>query len=914
MNYILTPSDDVEEVRRFGGGKAGNMAQLSRAGFPVPHWICLTTEAFHLFVEANGYERELARKEPPRILADRIEKLFLEGSFPASVKDALGKALSENGLVDPFLAVRSSGTDEDSPDYSFAGQYASYLFQRGDEAVEQSVRKCWASAYSERALAYRMEHGLSTENVGVGVLVQAMVNAEVAGVAFSRNPIRPLDRDHLLISATWGLGEGVVSGMLETDHFEVHRDTRDIHADIARKRWALRQAAPGGLEKVELPVEARDAASLTDAQVREVADLAIRLEEAFGTPQDCEWGYEDGKLFCLQTRPVTSLPPEAFFDTAANGQEPVLWDNSNIIESYCGVTTPLTFSFVIPAYHQVYIQFCDVMGVPKELIEKNEAAFRNLLGLIRGRIYYNLVSWYRLLLLLPGTASNKEYMETMMGVKQGLRPELASLFDFMNHPPEYSKLQKARLITVTLVRFLTIDSIVSRFQAHFNAVYEKARQADLAGMSLRQQMAHYQHLTTELLARWQAPIINDFLCMIFFGLLKKLTGKWMGAAGEDASLQNDLLCGEGDLASTEPTKMLMRIAEKIDQGPGAFRDWFLATDPAEAYGKFRELHPGSEVTAAVETFLDRFGFRCVNELKLEEKDLYDDPSFALNAIASYVRTRSYSIEEMEERERQIRASAEKKVKGVLHGFRRVVFFWVLKHARKAVSTRENLRFDRTKSFGLVRHLFRAMGENLAKLGVLDDPGDIFYLTRDEIFAFIEGRAPSNHMAQAAQERKIEFENYRNTPAPPDRFLTYGAVGTSVRYYQVLADADLLRDESVSDDPDLLKGTPCCPGVVEGVVRVVKEMKDAEGLEGQILVTERTDPGWVPLYPSCSGLLIERGSLLSHSAVVARELGLPTIVGISGGMMQRLTTGQRVRVDAGKGEVRILHDPSKGVGP
>jgi rifampicin phosphotransferase len=295
----------------------------------------------------------------------------------------------------------------------------------------------------------------------------------------------------------------------------------------------------------------------------------------------------------------------------------------------------------------------------------------------------------------------------------------------------------------------------------------------------------------------------------------------------------------------------------------------------------------------------------VNELKLEEPDLHDDPSFVINSIASYVRTGSYEIGGMEERERAIRAAAEEKVRAKLTGLRWGLYSWVLTQARRAVKNRENLRFARTKVFGVCRHLFRAIGRKLAALGLLDQERDVFYLTVDEIVAFVEGRAISASLASLARLRKKEYQAYDDTAPPPDRLLTFGAVGASLGQTAVLAEGDLLRSTEESTDPNVLKGTPCCPGIIEGVVRVVKDLKDAEGINGEILVTGRTDPGWVPLYPSCSGLLIERGSLLSHSAVVARELGLPTIVGVNGGLMSRLKTGDRVRVDAGKGEIRIL---------
>ncbi|HET6344963.1 MAG TPA: PEP-utilizing enzyme, partial [Myxococcota bacterium] len=209
-------------------------------------------------------------------------------------------------------------------------------------------------------------------------------------------------------------------------------------------------------------------------------------------------------------------------------------------------------------------------------------------------------------------------------------------------------------------------------------------------------------------------------------------------------------------------------------------------------------------------------------------------------------------------------------------------------------------------FGIVRHLMRGVGINLARLGAIEHERDVFFLTVDEIFAYVEGRSLTTSMAPLVRARQAEFARFEASPEPPQRLVTYGASTASMAWPQVLADGDLLRDERpTSTDPDVLLGTPCCPGIIEGTVRVASGLEDTHHLDGEILVTSRTDPGWVPLYPACAGLLIERGSLLSHSAVVARELGLPTIVGIGGGLMHRLKTGMRVRVDAGRGEVRIL---------
>ncbi len=906
MSFILRSDSPIEMFSKTGGGKATNMARLSQNGFSVPHWMCVSSNAFRRFVEINQLQKKLVPREPLADFARDLEEIFIAAPLPPDLAEQIETELKRLNLTDRFVAVRSSGIDEDSKDHSFAGQFSSFLFQKGAAAIALSLKKCWASGYSERALSYRIEKGLPTDSIQIGVVIQSMVNADTAGVAFSRNPIHPLDRDSLVVSSVWGLGEGLVSGELDADHFEVHRTDLKIKSTVVEKEKAFRQAPAGGLVKVDVPAPDQKKPSLSDFQIAEVSRLALELENKLGSPQDCEWAYEGNRLYCVQTRPITNLPQAAFFDSKINGSLPILWDNSNIIESYSGVTSPLTFSFASSAYRQVYIQFCEVMGVPQANIVRDEPVFRNMLGLIRGRIYYHLINWYRLILMLPGASSNSGFMETMMGVKQGLKPEVVQLFDFIKNPPRYSFLRKTMVHILTVKRFITIDSIVSTFRKHFDSIYETARKLDFKSMSLPELSSQYQYLDTQVLRRWQAPIINDYLCMIFFGLLKKLTENWVAKGEKGSSLQNDLLCGQGDLESTEPTKMLMRIAAEIDRNQPDVREWILKQDPVQVMPTLRAspIHP--DLHAKLEEFLDRYGFRCVNELKLEEPDLHDDPSFVVNAIMSYIRSKSYMIEKMEEREKIIRATAEQTVRENISGLKRVVFFWVLKHARIAVRNRENLRFARTKIFGVVRHIFRAMGEKFCQLDVLGEPGDIFYLTVEEIFAYIEGRSISLTLKTLAEQRRREFDIFRKTPPPPDRFLTSGVVGCSMIYPAVLDDADLLRaDAPVSTDPNVLIGTPCCPGVVEGIVRVVKDLKDANGINGEILVTARTDPGWVPIYPSCSALLIERGSLLSHSAVVARELGLPTIVGISGGLMTKLKSGQRVRVDAGKGEVRIL---------
>jgi len=433
MSYLLTQDDALAEFTRRGGGKAMNLAQMSQRAVRVPPWFCVAVDAFDAFVKRHQLQSALNATRHLDRLADFAEDvvgLFLSFPLPDDVEADVRAQLSAMHLEESLLAVRSSGIDEDSAGHSFAGLFSSCLCQRGDAAISESIRRCWASGFSERAIAYRIERGLTVAGIRVGVVIQAMVEPVAAGVAFSRDPVHPLDRSHLVIDAVFGLGEGLVSGELDADHFLVDRQTLRIdHRAVADKRTAVRYGAGSGVVREPLDARTSRQPSISDEQARRVATEVLALERAIGTPQDTEWVIDgQGQLYIVQTRPVSTLPVDAFFDAAVNGREATLWDNSNIIESYSGVTSPLTFSFANAAYRRVYVQFCEVMGVPRRDIAAHDSMYRNMLGLVRGHVYYNLINWYRLIQMLPFAGSSRGFMETMMGVKQELSPELAALF------------------------------------------------------------------------------------------------------------------------------------------------------------------------------------------------------------------------------------------------------------------------------------------------------------------------------------------------------------------------------------------------------------------------------------------------------------------------------------------------------
>lgn len=905
MTNFLTTNDSLETLANHGGGKALNLYKMAVNGAPIPTFIVASDTLFQKFIDENNLKDALKNIKDPKADSQRIEKLFAAKELSSELRAELKIELEKHGLLGEELAVRSSGLDEDSKEHSFAGMFSSFLYQKELVDIERSLINCWASAYTHRCLEYRLKHGLSTENIGMGVVIQKMVQSKTSGVLFTRNPMDPADRNNIIIEALYGQCEGLVSGMYEADNYKFHREKKTYDTNIVNKeKQLLRAENEAGLAEVDVEDNLREQPALDDEEVKRIAVMGAQLEETYQMPLDIEWALENNELYLVQMRPITTLPPLSFYNDHVNGGETTLWDNSNIVESFAGVTTPLTFSLTKEAYAIVYRQTCRILGIPEKFITQYDAAFENMLGFIRGRVYYNLINWYKLLFLMPGSANNQGFMETMMGVKEDLNAEQQELFNFVDQAPNYSFFTKMKVLFRLIKYFRGIDKLVANFTTDFNQIYQEYLAQDFNQKSLRELKAYYERWNETVTYSWKAPIINDFLVMLFFGTLKKLTEKWIPQDETTLNLQNDLLCGQGELESTMPTITLMKLAAKYD-AKDDMRNFFADKSIEQVLQTLKEK---PEIEEDINQYLHLYGFRCNNEQKLEEEDLTTKPDFIIDALQTYIKNKNYSIEEMQQRELAIKEKAQGIVKENISGLKRTIYFWVLKHARNAVKNRENMRFLRSKSFGITRRIFRAMDNHLFNLELIHEKGDIFYLNYHEIFDYIDGKAESLRLADLANIRKAEINEYRAEDDPPDRFITYGVAGSSLRDIQILNSGNLLKNKlRISDDPNLIYGISCCPGVVKGKVRVAETIEGARNLSGEILVTKRTDPGWVPLFPSCSGLIVERGSLLSHSAVIARELGLPTIVGVSESVIDKLETGDTVELNATFGEIRIIHE-------
>ncbi len=892
---LVLPDSTEAFVRREAGGKGYHLWLMSRHGVRVPAWAVLGVRVWERFLEGSGLRAPIgeqlerfARGVVPAAavahqIAQRIEQAPLDDELLACV----ARAYEAIGAPEE-ISVRSSAADEDSAAHSFAGQLSSFLYVRGPEEAARCLKRCWASAFSERGLIYRHENALPLDRIRIAVIFQRMIDPDRSGVLFTCDPVAGRI-DRYVVSAVYGVGEGLVSGALDADTYALCACSGAVlEREIATKDKRLVRGGSGQTRLEPVPEALRDVAALDTTQLAALHEVGKRLEALYRRPQDIEWAIAGDTLYVLQSRPVTAL------DRDLSGY-PNLWDNSNIIESYGGLTLPLSFTYALDNYENVYVQFCEILGVPRDVVKDMDDYLRNMLGCINGRVYYNLYNWYKLVGVLPGFRHNREFMETMMGVSEALSDEIAERIS--PHPSWQTvrgRLRRLRTGLKFLWYHFCIQSMVDRFLSEFHEHYEHYRKLPFERMRSDEIFRIYVELKRVMLSRWKAPIVNDFLCMVHFGLLKKLTARWFGEVAP--SLHNDLLAGDGNLESAEPTKELIRMAAEVAAEPSLKR--LITETPAEdclealkqsAHGAFYER---------VERYIDRFGFRCMNEMKLEEIDLNEDPSYLFTCLKNYLRSGTTDLERYELREQALRARAEKTVREHLSGVRRWVYLWVLKHARKAVRNRENTRFARTRIYGVARRMFNAMGHDLCARGVIEEPRDVFYLELDEIYGIHQGTLPAYDLGAVVALRKEAYARFEQEEPQP-RFLTRGPVYWRNRFVEEAAAPE--REEGAEYD---LRGLPCCPGVVEGVVKVVRSARDDLELDGEILVTPRTDPGWVPLYPSVSGLLVERGSLLSHSAIVAREMGLPAIVGIKG-LMRTLTSGMRVRIDGKQGTVKIL---------
>lgn len=846
MIYEPMEEGKIEEI----GGKGFLLSGLVKAGFPVPPFFVLSREFFFSFLgeERGRYEALLSEGSPDT--RKEILRLIERREFTKEWKDAVLKKAEEKFGKKGLLSVRSSATDEDGEECSFAGMMESFLNVEADEALFPAIKKCYLSCFSERAMLYRARRGLIRRNLGMAVILQKMVSADVSGVIFTSNP-KTNDPDEVLISVVTGLGEGLVSG---------EKDSADVVFDKFGEITERSTSLPLSAEKL-----------------RELRDLSLRVEDLYPKKRgrDIEFSVKDGKIYLLQDRLITT------YRHIDKRKKRTILDNSNIIESYSGVTTPLTFSFAREVYEKIYRQTLRHFYISKERIEDIAYDLQNMIVFYENKVYYRLNGWYKMTSLYPGYKKNKKYMEHMMGVKVELKETKGQ-----------AKVRLLRIYLRFLYKMLRIKKDSRAFVKKFQEVTEPYFNNPLTGYENKALVRVYRELEASILDDFITPITNDMGAMVFLGLLNEKVKK--KGIEDYEGLIGGILGKQGNVESVKQSLALMEIVDAVRDDDSLRKEF-----KEKSIGELKAfLTKESKIGEMLRRYIELYGARAMDELKLETVTLSEDSAFLFQTIKSYLETERTPVYQPAE-------TKEEELYGHFSFAERLILKRLVKITKFFVKNRELLRLRRTYIYSIVRNIFLRLGHNFEEEGILSHFRDIFFLTKEEVFRIAgEGRDAVSEIERKIGERKAAYEENKGKTVY-ERMYFYGEVKPQNMV------PIFTRQEKEEVSGKTLKGTAGGGKAAVGRVKLVEDPKDAE-VSGFILMAKRTDPGWTVLFPMAKAIIIERGSVLSHSAVIAREMGIPLVVGVRG-LTEKVKDGMLVRADGVKGTVEILEDEDEAAG-
>lgn len=895
MSYIYDVFQNYNSENLKIGKKAENLVKLIKNGFNVPYFSVITNEYFKKVILKEIRKKidvenwndifESNETQNIEIIRNIIENHTIQNNFI----EELQKFLKD----DKYYAVRSSSIEEDSENFSFAGQFETFLYIKKEEMLDK-IKKVWVSSFSNHVMKYRKEGNINNEINVPAVIIQEMVNSEKSGVAFSANPINN-NKNEVVLSCVFGLGTSIVDGDEDGDLYIVNKNLELVSKEIKIK--TLKQSLDFEKKSIKREKIHEEKEVLNEKEIRELVQNIINIEKVYGVPQDIEWAFENKKLYILQARPITTF--ESRTEKKKNSEKLIeeniiIWDNSNIVESYPEITLPLTFSFIKNAYAGVYKQFSKVVGISKKIMDSYEPIYANMLGILNGRVYYNLINWYKLLLLLPNSKRNSGFMEQMMGVKQklsgiNLEENLLEATKNMNFfEKKVIGLKKARAGFSIFFNMFSIEKKAKRFCQIIDQTLS-SKEYNLSRMDITELQKYYILLENKFLKNWETPLINDFLVMIWFGISKKIIKKFIKNDAEE--IHNILIAQKGEnMISVEPSKYMEKLSEIIK------KDTSLKEEIKNIIKNKTDIVTSNlEFNKLLNEYLEKFGDRTVHELKLESLTLRENPIYLFRMLYSLALKKEKNTHE----KRDISLEQKKIYENLKIGIvKKMILKKSISNAKKFIKIRENLRYERTKAYGIIRKVFRQIGIHMKDSNIIENERDIFYLTINEIFGLIDASAIDTNLKEIVKIRKRKYEHYKMIPALPDRFLTKGFISEEFYYENLTTETNKNRNFNE------LTGTACSKGIVKGIVKVVLNPMETEVEEGDIVITKSTDPSWVMVFPLLKGLIVEKGSLLSHSAIISREMNIPAIVGVQNATTI-LKTGDYVEFDGSTGIIKKI---------
>ncbi|PSL31652.1 phosphoenolpyruvate synthase [Planomicrobium soli] len=866
------------------GGKGANLGEMVKAGFPVPQGFCVSTLAYRTFLQTSTmmehfYEEldKLHFDDLQQIssLARQIREHLASLAMPEEVRNSIVSSWQAKGK-DKAYAVRSSATAEDLPSASFAGQQDTFLNIIGQEALIKAIQDCWASLFTDRAVSYRAKNGFGHRSVFLSVVVQEMISPEVSGILFTADPITG-HRHTVAIDASYGLGEALVSGIVTADLYKV-RDGQIISKQISKKELAVFSQPEGGTITKTLFPSLQEAQALTDSQITELAAIGQQIENHYGSEQDIEWALANNQFFILQSRPITSLYP---LPSVAD-QDFHVYINFGYIQMMTAPMKPLAISLLS--------NVTDFL-VPTPA-NSNERVFREA----GGRAFAD----FSQALSLPPMRSR------ILKLLGGMDNAMASALLEATGRTAFERVTVSkRTVARTVIRVMP-HVVPVLIKAVNNLLFkDPAKANNKASLFIDKKVKEHEYILSRLSGAERARFIRRSMRRMFPDILTKIVPYIIGGMLSSSRLEDKLKqkFGEAEasvllsklyksLPGNVTTEMGIELGDLADHA----RNYpeliaLLQTNGSRSfYNQLSNVPGGYNFKLELDRFLSKYGSRCVGEIDISKPRWIEDPAQLLPSITSNIQSMKSGEHRHKFHHGQI--EAEEAARYILSHFRPFEKRHVsrlLKVYRYLMGMREHHKFALIRLMYLYKCSMLEDAQILVEKGVLQKPEDIFYLNLEEFIVLLEN---SNAMlikgTIEAREKKHQLAHKLNSP----RILT--------------SEGEMLNGKRVnlSGPAGALVGSGVSAGVVEGRARVVLQPEDANIGPGDILVAPFTDPGWTPLFTSAVGLVTEVGGMMTHGSVVAREYGIPAVVGIDGAT-QAIKDGDWVRVDGTHGFVEII---------
>src|SRR5262245_2993145 len=847
------------------GGKGANLAWMAQAGLPVPPGFCITTAAFRRFVggEIEPLYAALDALDPgevegARVTAGRVRAALHALPVPPEVSAAVVSAWRALSGPDYAWAVRSSATAEDLPGASFAGQQDTYLNIRGERPLLDAVRDCWVSLFTDRAVLYRARNGFGHRAVALSVVVQRMIEPDASGILFTADPVSG-SRSIVSIDAGFGLGEALVGGLIDADLYKADKATGAVReARVGDKAFAIRSRPEGGTVHEPLPESGRRARVLSDAQVAELCAVGRLIETRAGSPQDIEWCYEGGTLYVVQARPITTLFPLP---------EPTPVDAIHVYVSFGHVQ--MMPEAMPPLALDTWVQLLPFARASLTGRAEDRPARPRAVGLAGGRLYIDVTTPLRI----------PSLRKLVLGLFGTVYPQIPAALT-----SQLPRIKPDRGVSLAgaLPVLRLLAPIVSRVIAALT-VFRPESFADRANAAVKWIFDRVGALDSPRAVRDRLAVLFPAVPIIVPPIIAGIIAqKLLVALGvSQTELQPVLRALPGNV-TTEMDLTLADLADLLRAHPALSAS--LRRDGLTAVEGRPEAAP---FLRGFRDYLERYGMRGAGEIDLSRPRWRDDPAMLLSAVLG-----SISSGESGDHRRRHAAMAQaadatiERVVSEVSWSRRWIVRRLLRVMRAGLGLREHPKYLLVQILERAREVARAAGRGLVQTEALDQPEDVWSLTWDELVLAGEEPRPAR---ETIRSRRAAFAIDRKRQPP----------------LVLASDGEIPAVSGREDLPaGAIGGIGASAGVVEGTARVVLDPAAEVLHAGEILIAPFTDPGWTPLFTHAAGLVTEVGGLMTHGSVIARELGIPAVVGAAG-VTTRIHTGDRVRVDGDHGHVQVI---------